>query len=69
MKFRSSLLVSTVAVASAASPPMEVMIHEDKPFQESLSSAPCIYRTSAEGWLQRADGGDADGKDRLGAGR
>jgi hypothetical protein len=39
MKIQSALLISTAALAFAASAPMEITIHEDKPFPESLSSS------------------------------
>ena len=39
MTLRSALFVCTIAVAFAASGPMEITVHEDKPFPESLSSS------------------------------
>jgi hypothetical protein len=39
MKPRYALILATVALASAASAPTEITIHEDKPFPESLSSS------------------------------
>lgn len=39
MKLKPALLISTAALAFAASAPMEITIHEDKPFPESLSSS------------------------------